>query len=157
MNIPLVDLKAQYYSIKNEIDAAIYNILESSSFILGNALSVFEANFAKYIGTKYCLGVSNGTIAIQLALSSLGIGSGDEVITDPNTFIATTEAISAVGGNIEFVDVDPETILMAPQKLSELLDRLKIQGKKRKRSYRYIFSVRCVTWKRSPRSPDLKV
>lgn len=110
--IPLVDLKANYLSQKKEIDAAISEVIGKSAFIGGEILSNFERNFANFCQIKYAIGCSNGTSALHLALLALGIGNGDEVITVPNTFIATTEAISHVKSKIKFVDVKPDTALM---------------------------------------------
>jgi len=105
MKIPLVDLKAQYLSLKPEIDRALKRALNTSSFILGEEVENFEKEFAVYCGVKYCLAVNSGTSALHLALLASGIGKGDEVITQPNTFIATAEAISYTGARPVFVDV----------------------------------------------------
>ena len=94
-SIPLVDLKAQYANIRAEIDAAIQNVIDNTSFIMGPAVRTFEDAFAAYCGAAHCIGVSNGTAALELALRAYGIGPGDEVITVAHTFIATAEAISA--------------------------------------------------------------
>jgi len=112
MNIPLVDLKANYLSIKNEIDSAIQDVLNSSSFIMGPLVKRFEENFARFCQVKHAVGCANGTAAIHLALLVARVKKGDEVLTVPNTFIATTECISYVGGKIKFVDVQPQTALI---------------------------------------------
>ncbi|VVB60903.1 UDP-4-amino-4-deoxy-L-arabinose--oxoglutarate aminotransferase [uncultured archaeon] len=112
MNIPLVDLKANYLSIKNEIDSAIQDVLNSSSFILGPFVKRFEENFARFCQVKHTVGCANGTAAIHLALLAAGVKKGDEILTVPNTFIATTECISYVGSKIKFVDVVPQTALI---------------------------------------------
>ena len=112
MNIPLVDLKANYRSIKKQIDGAIQEVLDSSSFIMGPYVKKFEDNFAKFCQVKHAVGCANGTAAVHLALLAAGVMNGDEVITVPNTFIATTECISYVGGKIKFVDVVPQTALI---------------------------------------------
>ena len=112
MNIPLVDLKANYHSIKKEIDSTIQDVLESSSFIMGPFVKKFEENFARFCQVKHSIGCANGTAALHLALLAAGIKKGDEVLTVPNTFIATTECISYVGGKIKFVDVMPQTALI---------------------------------------------
>jgi len=112
MNIPLVDLKANYLSIKNEIDSAIQDVLNSSSFIMGPFVKRFEENFARFCQLKHAVGCANGTAAVHLALLVAGVKKGDEVLTVPNTFIATTECISYVGGKIKFVDVAPQTALI---------------------------------------------
>jgi len=114
MRIPLVDLKAQYFCIKYEIDEAISRAIEDSAFIKGKYVECFEENFARAIGVRNCIGVGNGTDAIQIALKVLGIGQGDEVITAANTFIATSEAITATGARAVFADVDPSTYTIAP-------------------------------------------
>jgi len=119
MNIPLVDLKANYLSIKKEIDSAIQEVIENSSFIMGKYVKKFEENFARFCKVKHVVGCSSGTTALHLALLVSGISKGDEVITVPNTFIATTECISYIGGRIKFVDVDPEAALINVEKLEK--------------------------------------
>lgn len=109
MQIPLVDLKIQYKSLSKEINTAFKKICSSSSFIKGWALEEFEQNFAKFIGTKYCIGVASGTDALHLSLIALGIGKDDEVLLPVNTFIATAYAIIYVGAKPIFVDVDTRT------------------------------------------------
>ncbi|MCA1558525.1 MAG: DegT/DnrJ/EryC1/StrS family aminotransferase, partial [Acidobacteria bacterium] len=104
--IPFVDLQAQYRAIKEEVDAAIARVISNSSFILGREVTAFEESFAEYAGTRFCVGVSNGTAAIQLALTACGIGAGDEVIVPANTFFATAEAVSTAGATPVFVDAD---------------------------------------------------
>jgi dTDP-4-amino-4,6-dideoxygalactose transaminase len=105
--IPFVDLKAQYQSIKEEVDAAIKRVLDNTSFILGREVEAFEAAFAEYVGARFCVGVSNGTAAIQLAVTACGIGAGDEVIVPANTFFASAEAVSTAGATPVFVDAAP--------------------------------------------------
>ena len=105
--IPLADLKAQYHSIKDEIDRAISNVLESSQFILGDEVAAFEAEFAAYCGAAYGIGVNSGTSALHLALLAAGVGPGDEVITVPFTFVATVAAIIYTGARPVFVDIEP--------------------------------------------------
>jgi dTDP-4-amino-4,6-dideoxygalactose transaminase len=119
MQIPLVDLYAQYLSIKPEIDEAIERVIASSAFIGGDQVRQLEVEFAEYCETAACASVGNGTDALHLALRALGIGSGDEVITVSHTFIATTEAISLVGARPVFVDIRKDTMLMDPGKLEE--------------------------------------
>jgi len=109
MNIPLVDLKAQYQAIKEEIDTAITRVLESGQFILGSEVKSFEEEISAYLGVKYAVGVASGTDALHLALLACGIGPGDEVITTPFTFIATAEAIAKCGATPVFVDIDSKT------------------------------------------------
>jgi dTDP-4-amino-4,6-dideoxygalactose transaminase len=117
--IPFVDLKAQYDSIKDEINEAIQNVLNNTSFIMGEELKKFEEEFAQFCDVKYAIGVANGSDALILALRACGIGEGDEVITVPHTFIATTEAISNVGGKVVFVDIDPKTYTIDVSKIEE--------------------------------------
>jgi len=107
--VPFVDLKKQYYSIKEDIDNVIQDVLENSAFIGGRYLKSFEESFARYIEVKQCIGVGNGTDALFVALSSLGIQQGDEVITTANSFIATSEAISRTRAKVVFVDCDEKT------------------------------------------------
>lgn len=121
MKIPFVDLKAQYYSIKNEIDQAIQAVIQDSAFIKGKYVKSFEVNFAKYIGVKHCIGVGNGTDAIFVALKSLGIKEGDEVITAANSFIATSEAITRAGAKVVFVDCNKESYNIDTNKLERVI------------------------------------
>ena len=109
MNIPFVDLKAQYASIKPEIDAAIADVIAKTAFIGGSYVKSFEAAFAEFCGVKHCIGVGNGTDALYISLRTLGIGAGDEVITVANSFIATAEAITLTGARVVFVDINPKT------------------------------------------------
>ncbi len=118
MNIPFVDLKTQYRSLKDEIDNAIAKILENSAFIGGAAVENFEREFARFCGAAHCVGVGNGTDAIYLTLKCLGIGAGDEVITAANSFIATSEAITQAGAQVVFCDIDPLTYLIDPEQIA---------------------------------------
>lgn len=109
MNIPFVDLDAQYKSIKPQILSAIEGILDSKDFIQGNSVDEFSKKFNQVHGSKHTIGCANGTSAITVAFRTLGIGHGDEVITVANSFFATPEAIAEVGAKPVFVDCDPET------------------------------------------------
>jgi dTDP-4-amino-4,6-dideoxygalactose transaminase len=109
MSVPFVDLKAQYRSIKGEMDAAMAAVVEQSTFIGGVAVKEFEEAFARYCGVGHCVGVANGTDGLAIALRTLGVGPGDEVITAANTFIATAEAVTMAGARVVFVDIDPST------------------------------------------------
>lgn len=109
MKINFVDLKRQYEAIKGEIDACVNRVITSCNFVLGDEVNKFEEEFAAYCKSRFCVGVGSGTDALRLSLLAAGISSGDEVITVPNTFIATTLAISEVNAKIKFVDIDPET------------------------------------------------
>jgi dTDP-4-amino-4,6-dideoxygalactose transaminase len=104
----------QYHNLKAEIDAAILEVLESGSYVLGPKLKQFEAELATYCGTKEAVGLNSGTDALVLALKALGVGSGDEVITASNTFFATAEAIWLVGATAVFVDIEPNTCNIDP-------------------------------------------
>jgi len=106
MNIPLVDLKAQYQGIKPEIDDAIQSILDNTAFIGGQVVKDFEGNFASFCTADHCVGVASGTDALFLALQALDIGHGDEVIVPANSFIATSEVVTATGAKVVFVDVN---------------------------------------------------
>lgn len=121
MKVPFLDLKAQYESIKDEINEAIQKVLDSCAFAGGPFVEEFEKNFAKFCEVKHCVGVGSGTEALWMALLALGVGPGDEVITVPNTFIATAEAISFCGATPVFVDIDEKTYTMDPQKLEDYL------------------------------------
>ncbi len=109
MTIPMVDLKGQYLSLKDEIDSALLDALAATQFILGPNVQAFEQEAAAYLGVDHAVGVASGTDALHLALEAAGVGAGDEVITTPFTFIATAEAISYVGAKPVFVDIDPYT------------------------------------------------
>lgn len=117
MNIPFVDLKAQYRSIAPAVNAAIADVLENSDFILGHAVDEFEAEFAAYCESAYAVGVDSGFSALELLLRAYGIGEGDEVITAANTFVATTFAISTCGATPVLVDAHPTTYNLDPTKL----------------------------------------
>jgi dTDP-4-amino-4,6-dideoxygalactose transaminase len=107
LSVPFVDLKAQYQTIKPDIDAAIARVIENTNFILGPQVAAFEKSFAEYLGVGFCIGVNSGTAALQLGLMACGIGPGDEVIVPSFTFFATAEAVSVLGAKPVFVDIDP--------------------------------------------------
>lgn len=121
MQIPLVDLQAQYMTIKTEVLAAIEGVLEGMQLFLGPQTRLFEEEFAKFCGTRYGVGVSNGTDALALALRACQVGPGDEVITVANSFIATVEAIALVGARPVFVDIEPESYTMDWQQLEKVV------------------------------------
>jgi len=123
MKVPFVNLKAQYDSIKQEIDEAIQKTLGNSSFILGPSVEEFEKNFADFCNAKYAIGVNSGTSALHLALLSLGIKQGDEVITVPNTFFATAEAISYCNASPVFVDIEEDSYNMNPDLIEEKITK----------------------------------
>jgi len=109
IKVPFLDLKAQYYSIKHEIDFAIQKTLDNSTFVLGPDIEELEKEFASFCNSKYAIAVNSGTAALHLSLLSLGIKPGDEIITTPHTFIATAEAISHCGAKPVFCDINEET------------------------------------------------
>ncbi|MDJ0697126.1 DegT/DnrJ/EryC1/StrS family aminotransferase [Mastigocoleus sp. MO_188.B34] len=117
--IPVLDLKPQYQALKNEIQAAINAVLESSQFIMGPEVKRFEEEVAAYLGVKHAIGVNSGTDALVIGLKALGIGEGDEVITTPFSFFATAESISNVGGKPVFVDINPHTYNIDPKAIKE--------------------------------------
>jgi len=119
MTIPFVDLKRQYETIKDEIDNVIFKVISESAFIGGKYVKNFEEAFTKFCNVKHCIGVGNGTDAIFIALKSLGIGKGDEVITAANSFIATSEAITMTGATAVFVDINPQTYNIDVRKIEE--------------------------------------
>src|SRR5213592_2673931 len=126
MKVPFLDLKAHHAPFIEEFDGAIREVIESSAFAGGPFVERFEREFAAYCGSKYAIGVGNGTDALWLTLLALGIGEGDEVITVPNTFIATAEAITYCKARPVFVDVDQDTFTMNPAELeSSLTERTK--------------------------------
>ena len=117
MNIPFLDLKANYNSIKPEVDAAIQNVLDNTAYILGASVQNFEKDFAAAQQVKYCLGTSSGTDANHLVLWGLGVGAGDEVIIPANTFIATAWGATLCGATPVFVDCHPESYNIDPAKV----------------------------------------
>src|SRR4029078_10113538 len=119
--IPFLNLKAQHQALKTEILAALSEVLDSTAFAGGPYVAKFEEEFVAYCHTKYSVGVGNGTDALWFALLALGIGAGDEVITVPNTFIATAEAITYCQARTVFVDVDEKTFTMNPAELEKAL------------------------------------
>lgn len=112
--IPFLDIKAQYQSIKGEIDAAVLGVLASGQYVLGDEVAHFEQEFADYCNVKHAIAVNTGTSALHLALLAAGVGPGDEVITVPFTFVATVSAICYTGARPVFVDVEPVTLTMDP-------------------------------------------
>ncbi len=115
MKVPMVDMLAGYGAIKAEAEAAVKTVMNKGNFILGEEVSRFEGEFAALNGSKYAVGVANGTDAIRLALIAAGVKAGDEVITSPFTFIATTETISQVGAIPVFADIEPDTYNIDPK------------------------------------------
>jgi dTDP-4-amino-4,6-dideoxygalactose transaminase len=121
--IPFVDLLAQYQSIKDEIDRAINKCIADTNFIKGKAVSRFESDFAEYLGINYCIGCGNGTDALEIILKSLNIGKDDEVIVPALTWISTAEAVSNVGAEPVFADINPDTYTIDYKKIEEKITK----------------------------------
>lgn len=121
--IPIADLKTQYKRLKSEIDAAMQSAAADAAYILGPNVRAFEKEMAEYCGVARGIGVGNGTDALHLALRALRIGPGDEVITTPFTFVATTEAIGIVGATPVFVDIDPTSFNIDPERIEQAITR----------------------------------
>ncbi len=112
--IPILDLRRQYHELKDEIDAAVLAVFEGGHFIMGPNVKALESELASYLNVKHTVALNSGTDALHLALRALGVGPGDEVITAPFTFVATTEAIGIVGARPVFADIDPQTYNISP-------------------------------------------
>ena len=117
MNVPFVDLQAQYQTIKEEVNAAINGVLSRSDFVLGSSVREFEEEFARFCGAAHAIGVDSGYSALELILRAYGIGAGDEVITAANTFVATALAISTCGAKPVLVEIDPKSYNLDPAQL----------------------------------------
>src|SRR5512136_2909088 len=121
MNVPFLDLVTPHLELEEELVEVFRDCLHTASFVGGPQVQAFEEEFAEFCGTTFCVAVNSGTDALRFALIAAGIGPGDEVITVPNTFIATTEAISQTGASIALVDIDERTYNMDPNKLENYL------------------------------------
>lgn len=115
MKVPVLDLKAEYAQLRDEILPALDRVCQNASFVLGEEVEAFEREFADFCGTRHCVALSNGTAALHLGLLALGVQADDEVITSPNTFLATAEAITYCGAVPVFVDIDPATANLDPK------------------------------------------
>ncbi|MFZ1974587.1 MAG: aminotransferase class I/II-fold pyridoxal phosphate-dependent enzyme, partial [Candidatus Acidiferrales bacterium] len=109
MKVPLLDLKAEYAELRDEILPALDRVCQNSSFVQGEEVEAFEREFADFCGTCHCVALGSGTAALHVGLLALGVQPGDDVITTPNTFLATAEAITYCGARPVFVDIDPAT------------------------------------------------
>ena len=114
MTVPLVDLKAQHDEVADEVMAGFQDVMETAAFVQGEAVTAFEDEYARFSGTRHCIGVANGTDALEIALRAAGVGPGDEVILPANTFIATAEAVLRAGADPVLVDVDDAYLLVDP-------------------------------------------
>jgi dTDP-4-amino-4,6-dideoxygalactose transaminase len=121
MKVPFLDLNAHHQPIREQLDAAIRDVIDSSAFAGGPFVAAFEREFATYCGSNFSIGVGNGTDALWLSLLALGVGQGDEVITVPSTFMATAEAITYCGARPTFVDIDEQTYTMDPALLERAI------------------------------------
>ena len=117
--VKFLDLKSQYYSIKSEIDKAIQNVIENSTFIGGEHVAQFETNFSNYVGTDYCIGVGNGTDALEISIEALDMPIGSEIIVPANSFIASSEAVTRSGHKVVFVDIDTESYVISIEDLKK--------------------------------------
>src|SRR5664280_1296123 len=120
--IPFLDLVSPHLQMEEELVTVFRMALHSAAFVGGKAVEEFEKAFAEFCGTSQCVGVGSGTDALRFALMAAGVRPGDSVVTVPNTFIATTEAISQAGAHPEFVDIDERTYNLDPEKLREFLE-----------------------------------
>ncbi|MGZ4624953.1 MAG: DegT/DnrJ/EryC1/StrS family aminotransferase [Kineosporiaceae bacterium] len=118
-SIPLVDLSVQHAQIADEVEAGFADVLSAGDFIAGKAVAAFEQEYAEFVGARHCIGVANGTDALEMALRAVGAGHGDEVILPANTFIATAEAVVRAGARPVFVDVDDDALLLDPALVEE--------------------------------------
>jgi dTDP-4-amino-4,6-dideoxygalactose transaminase len=121
MKVPFLDLKAEYAELRDEILPALDRICREARFVQGEEVEAFEREFADFCGTKYCVALANGTAALHLGLLALGVQQGHEVITTPNTFIATAEAITYCGARPVFVDIDPFTANLDPHQIERAI------------------------------------
>lgn len=121
MNIPLLDLKAQFQPLRTEIMAAVQTVCEEQGFILGPRVVAFEESVSKYVGARYAIGCASGSDALLLSLMAMGVGAGDEVITVPFTFFATAGAVSRLGAKPVFIDIQPDTFNLDPTQLERAI------------------------------------
>ncbi|MGA9450411.1 MAG: aminotransferase class I/II-fold pyridoxal phosphate-dependent enzyme, partial [Verrucomicrobiia bacterium] len=121
--IPYLDLPAQLRNVRKDLDAAIARTIDQCSFCLGPDVTQFEKDFARFVGAEHCVGFNSGTSALHVAMLLLGVGPGDEVITTPFTFVATSWAISYVGANPVYVDIDDATFNLDPKLIERAITR----------------------------------
>ncbi len=128
MKVPLLDLKAQHATIKDEVKSAVDGVIDSQYFILGPEVEALEAEIAAYTGAAYGIGVASGSDAILLAMMVKGLGPGDAVVTTPYSFFATAGSITRTGASVLFVDIDPATFNMDPGRFEDLMKELTKNG-----------------------------
>jgi dTDP-4-amino-4,6-dideoxygalactose transaminase len=121
MNVPFVDLASQHEEIADEVRAGLEEVFATTAFVGGPQVAAFEQEYAAYVGARHCVGVANGTDALELAMRAVGVGPGGEVILPANTFVATAEAVSRIGATPVLVDVDPEHLLVDPDAVQAAL------------------------------------
>jgi dTDP-4-amino-4,6-dideoxygalactose transaminase len=119
LHVPLVDLAVQHREVADEVEKGFADVMSTGSFILGDAVAEFEHGFAAYCGVRHCIGVGNGTDALELALRASGVGQGDEVVIPANTFVASAEAVVRAGAAPVLADVDPVHQLLDPERAAE--------------------------------------
>jgi len=124
IRVPHLDLKAEYAELRDEVLSALDRVCRNASFILGEEVEKFETEFASFCEAKHCVALNSGTSALHLGLLALGVQPGDEVITSPNTFLATAEAITYCGARPVFVDIDPETANLDPKRIERAIRKL---------------------------------
>src|SRR5579864_2669277 len=122
-SVPLLDLKQQYTAIRQEVQSALAEVFESQKFILGPQLQALETEIARYLGTRFAIGVGSGTDALFLALRALGIGPGDEVIVPALTFFATAECVSLLSATPVFAEINPKTFTLDPEDTTKKVTR----------------------------------
>src|SRR5262245_49353504 len=121
MQVPFLDLRGQHARIRAELDAALREVIDTAAFVNGPEVGRFEADLARFSGTRFARGVSSGTAALAIALRGLGIGPGDEVITTAHSAVPTPESIVLAGGTPVLVDIDPDTWLIDPARVEEAI------------------------------------
>src|SRR5918912_1467082 len=121
MNVPLFDTATPLAPLRAEIDAAIARVVDSAAFVLGPEVAAFEREFAEHCGTPHAIGVANGTDALTIALTAMGVGPGDDVVVPSYTFYASAEAIPPTGARPVFCDIDPETACVTPETVAAAL------------------------------------
>lgn len=149
--IQMVDLKRQYAHIKNEVDAAIHEVIDNAAFINGKPVEKFASSLSNYLGVKHVIPCANGTDALQIAMMALDLQPGDEIITPSFTYIATTEVIALLRLKPVFVDVDPDTFCVDPEAIR------KPSHQRQKLLCRFIFTDNLPIWKKFWKLPGIMI